>query len=126
MGFFSKKNNASPTEANLKINWIELDDISQLKEIKSNTKTSSIFKHSTRCGISRMVKKQFENGYSLNNDEMDMYYLDLLNHRDISNAISDEFNIVHESPQLIIIKNGEAIFNTSHGDINEIELAQYI
>ncbi len=107
--------------------WIVLNSLDQLSEIeaKSITKTQVIFKHSTRCGISRMVLSQFESEFEVSENSLDLYYLDLLNHRDISNAIAERFNVIHESPQLLIIKNGTAVANASHGSINDLKLHQY-
>jgi bacillithiol system protein YtxJ len=104
--------------------WIALNSIEHLKEIeaKSETKTQVIFKHSTRCGISRMVLSQFEKDFDTSSTNLDLHFLDLLNHRDISNAIAERFNVVHESPQLLIIKNGIAVSNASHGSINDLKL----
>jgi bacillithiol system protein YtxJ len=107
--------------------WIALNSIEHLKEIeaKSATKTQVIFKHSTRCGISRMVLSQFKKDFDTSSTNLDLHFLDLLNHRDISNAIAERFNVVHESPQLLIIKNGIAVSNASHGSINDLDLQQY-
>lgn len=108
--------------------WIVLNSLDQLSEIeaKSITKTQVIFKHSTRCGISRMVISQFESEFEVSENSLDLYYLDLLNHRDISNAIAERYNVVHESPQLLIIKNGTAVANASHGSINDLDLSGFI
>lgn len=104
--------------------WIDLNKMEQLDAIleKSKTKTQLIFKHSTRCGISRRVIGQFKNDYSLNEQQADLYYLDLLNYRDISAAIAERFKVVHESPQLLVIKNGVAVKHSSHGGINDMSL----
>src|SRR5690606_26666563 len=107
--------------------WITLNSSEQLAEIevKSTTKTQVIFKHSTRCGISRMVLSQFESDFNASENTLDLYYLDLLNYRDISNAIAERFNVVHESPQLLIIKNGISVSNASHGAINDLMLIDF-
>lgn len=83
MSFFNTLSGGDNNEGNSKVNWIPLTDISQLSEIEenSNGKTIGIFKHSTRCSISRFALKQFENEYDLTEDEIDLYFLDLLNHR---------------------------------------------
>lgn len=85
---------------------------------KSVEKPVVIFKHSTRCIISKTVLRNFENEVE-NSDapEVDFYYLDLLNYRDISNSIAEKLNVTHQSPQLILLKNKEAIYNTSHDRI---------
>lgn len=108
---------------NSKINWINLTQIEKIDEIinQSNEKPALIFKHSTRCHISKMVLKQFENEYNLD-DKMECYFLDLLEFRPISNAIAERFNIEHQSPQIILIKNGKAIYNASHESIAADEL----
>lgn len=108
----------------VKAPWVPLDNINQLDAIveASKTKPQLLFKHSTRCGISRMVKKQFETAYTLKENEADLYYLDLLNYRDVSNAVSTRFKVIHESPQLLVIKQEKVIVHVSHGAINELDL----
>ena len=108
--------------------WIPLNDIQQLQHIveKSKVKPQAIFKHSTRCGISRMVMNQFIDMYDLTENQLDLYYLDLLNYRAISDEVGIKFMIMHESPQLILIKNGKVMSHASHGAINNIELQNYI
>lgn len=106
--------------------WINLNSLSQLNEIeeKSKTKTQVIFKHSTRCGISRMVINQFVEAYDVDAN-LDLYYLDLLSYRDVSNEVGYQFQVMHESPQLLIIKNGVTVAHASHGQINMINLENY-
>lgn len=112
---------------NSKLDWKPLTDIGQLDEIVdlSNEKPVAIFKHSTRCSISRMALKQFENEFNLQ-DKIDIYFLDLLNYREISNEIANRFNVMHQSPQILLIKNGKAIYNDSHSDIEAAILKQYL
>lgn len=108
--------------------WIPLNEVTQLAAIKdkSTTKTQVIFKHSTRCGISRMVMKQFVDSYDFTEKDFDLYYLDLLNHREISNEIASKFEIMHESPQILVIKNGVVVAYASHGQINEMDLSKFV
>ena len=106
-----------------KINWIPLQDLGQLNEIMnfSNEKPVVIFKHSTRCSVSRFALKQFENEFDLG-DKVDAYFLDLLEHRAISNEIASRFGVYHQSPQLLLIKEGKCVYNVSHSDIDAEEL----
>jgi bacillithiol system protein YtxJ len=106
-----------------KINWIELTDLGQLTEIidSSHQQPVVIFKHSTRCSISRMALKQFENEFDLEGT-VTPYFLDLINHRDISNEIATRFDVYHQSPQLLLIKDGKSIYDASHSDIDAVEL----
>ena len=110
-----------------KIAWRQLTDLGLLNEIVelSNEKPVLIFKHSIRCSISRYSLKQFENDFELE-DRIIPYYLDLLNHRDISNAIAERFGVFHQSPQIIVIKDGKAIFDTSHESIDARKIEQYL
>ena len=110
-----------------KVGWIQLTDLGQLNEIvdSSTDKVVVIFKHSTRCSISRMVLKQFENEFDLQ-DKVVPYFLDLLEHRDISNEIATRFEVQHQSPQLIVIKDGKAIYNASHESIDAVKLEQFV
>ena len=117
---FGNSENADAPKSN--VNWIELTDIAQLMEIEaiSNAKPVVIFKHSTRCSISRMALKQFEREYDLN-ETVDAYFLDLIANREVSNEIANKFSVYHESPQLILIKNGKAIYDVSHSDIDAVK-----
>jgi bacillithiol system protein YtxJ len=125
MGVFSKIFGSSENQDNAKgkINWIPLQDLGQLNEIMtvSNEKPVIIFKHSTRCSVSRMALKQFENEFDLN-DKVDAYFLDLLEHREISNEIASRFGVFHQSPQLLLIKDGKSVYDVSHSDIDAEEL----
>lgn len=107
--------------------WILLTSLDQLQEIaeKSKGKTQLIFKHSTRCGISRMVKNQFIENYNLETNA-DLYYLDLLSYRDVSNEVGYKFNVLHQSPQLLIIKNDIVAKHASHGAINNLNYVNYV
>ncbi len=108
--------------------WQELTSIPQLDKIveASKTKTQAIFKHSTRCGISRMVIRNFESSFDLTEEQVDLYYLDLLSHRDVSSEISAKFQVFHESPQFIVIRNGVTVHHSSHSMITPQVLHQYI
>ena len=108
------------------MNWIELKSLEQLQDIRNAEGYSVIFKHSTRCSISMMARKRFELDWQTIPEGTPLYFLDLLNYRDISNAISSEFDIHHQSPQLLLIKDGECIYETSHGEISADELAGQI
>jgi bacillithiol system protein YtxJ len=108
------------------MNWISFNDQQQLQNIKSANGYSIIFKHSTRCSISMMAKKKFELDWDVLPENMSLYFLDLLSHRDISNAITDVFQVHHQSPQLLLIKDGECIFESSHGEISAEEVVEQI
>lgn len=105
------------------MNWIDLKSEGQLKELieKSRVKPQVIFKHSSRCGISAMAKGRLERSIAPAN--ADFYFLDLITYRNLSNKISSEFKVYHESPQILLIKNGKCVYDESHTSIsmNEIE-----
>lgn len=129
MGLFNKIfGNSEEAKEEKVLPWIPLNELQQLNQIesKSATKTQVIFKHSTRCGISRMVMNQFTDAYQFTEKNLDLYYLDLLNYRDISNEIAAKFQVMHESPQLLVIKNGVVVAHDSHGAINGIDLNRFI
>jgi len=94
--------------------WIHLTNIDQLTEIdqQSFNRPQFIFKHSTRCSISGMVLTRLERSKAP--EDIDCYILDLIKHRDISNKIAQEYDVYHESPQVLLIKNGECVYDESH------------
>ncbi len=109
------------------IKWIPLTSLEQLKEIKAQSKkeTVAIFKHSTRCGISSMVIKRFVASFDESLKDFKIYYLDLLSYREISSEIGYEFQVLHESPQLLVIKNEEVVAHASHYEIAQIDLRKF-
>ncbi|PKP28978.1 MAG: bacillithiol system redox-active protein YtxJ [Bacteroidetes bacterium HGW-Bacteroidetes-18] len=120
MGLFDNFfKSADKAENNIKINWVALTEKAQLEDIVkiSMTKPVLIFKHSTRCGISRMVFKNFESAYDIPETEIEMYFLDLLEYRNLSNDISEKFKVMHQSPQVLVIKNRKSVYNDSHHSI---------
>jgi len=101
------------------LDWKVLEDIKQLDDVLkiSQEKPVVIFKHSTSCGISRMVLNQFQNNADFDENAVLLLYLDLLAHRDISNAIADKFGVLHQSPQMIIVNKGQVVYHASHSAI---------
>ncbi len=112
-----------PNSNSSNINWTQLEDLGQLNEIitLSEEMPVIIFKHSTRCSISRMALKNFENEYDLG-ENVAAYFLDLISFRDISNEIASRFNVVHQSPQLLLIVGGKSVYDVSHSSIDAQEL----
>lgn len=104
------------------LKWNDLTDLKQLDGLVAESASVPvfIFKHSTRCSISRMALKNFERYYSI--DNASPYFLDLLSYRTISDAIASRFDVVHQSPQLILLKDGKCFYTVSHSDIDAEEL----
>ena len=99
--------------------WSNLTEENQIAEIiaLSNSIPVYIFKHSTTCGISAQAKENVEISFKNTDKPFLLYYLDLLKYRSISNEVASKFNIHHQSPQLILVHNGEVTFTTSHHKI---------
>lgn len=95
-----------------------MDSANQIDAIKQQAGYSLIFKHSTRCSISMMAKRRFELDWDKLPSDMPLYFLDLIQHRDISNKIAQDFQVHHESPQLLLVKDGECVLDLSHGEIS--------
>ena len=124
---FKENVNSSKEEIKETAKFYTLDKMEQFDEIDeiSQTKPVVLFKHSTRCSISRMALKQFETEFNFPKEKIDWYLLDLLNHRDLSNEIASKYNVVHQSPQIVVIRNGKAVFNESHNSISAEDLKQF-
>lgn len=129
MGLFDKvfKNQRDISKEEIKeVPWHALTEEEQIENIiaESKDKTIAIFKHSTRCGISRMVLKNFERSYDIcENPNHKLYFLDLLANREVSNRIAERLDVQHESPQLIVLKEGKVVEHASHHSI-ELELVK--
>ncbi|MFT7119224.1 MAG: bacillithiol system protein YtxJ [Nonlabens sp.] len=131
MGFMDKlfktqQNNVNEEQTG--IQWEPLESVDQLDNVIKNStlKPKVIFKHSTRCGISRMVLRQFENDFKKNDDEVTFYFLDLLNYREVSADVASKLNVVHQSPQVIILYDKEILHTESHQGIDIKKVQQIV
>lgn len=126
MSFFDKIFGGKQEEVQSKSFWNVIESEQDLEEAikKSYSGKIAIFKHSTSCFISKTVLRNFEKEIEEGSEHgATLYFLDLLAHRNLSNKIAEDFGIRHESPQLIVIKNGNEINNASHQDITLSQIA---
>ncbi|MDG3582341.1 bacillithiol system redox-active protein YtxJ [Galbibacter pacificus] len=128
MNFFKSIFGSSEENNKKSLVWNPLNSMEQLDEIieESRSVCAVIFKHSTRCGISRFALNNFEASYDIPEASAKLYFLDILAYRDISIAVAEKFDIVHESPQLLLIKGGKVVHNESHGQIDAREIAKFV
>lgn len=104
------------------MNWIPLNSLNQLEEISTQSEPVLIFKHSTRCPVSSMAKRNIEFESILLPKNIQTYFLDLIKFRDISNQVSEIWKIKHESPQVLLIHNHKCIYTSSHNEINVADI----
>lgn len=114
--FFDKKTDEGEQP---EVFWSYLEEVS-LDEIEKESykKPVILFKHSTRCSISRFVWNRFQQEYDIPNEKAALYFLDLLAYRSVSNEVAEKFGVIHQSPQVIVIKEGKAIYDASHDEID--------
>jgi bacillithiol system protein YtxJ len=108
-----------------KVKWSELKSINQIDEIREVSKDKSvlIFKYSSRCSLSQMALDRLERNWKESEmADVKSYFLDLISYREISNRIAHEFDVEHESPQVLIIENGKSIYDESHMGINYTQI----
>ncbi len=110
--------------------WKELNSFSQIEAqtLIKNHEGKSVFatsKHSTICSISSIAKRRIELEWNKLIAQFLFFYFDLIRNRHLSNKIAEHFEVKHKSPQLLLIQNGEALFNSSHLSINCKELSNY-
>ena len=104
------------------MNWIPLQNETQLEQIqeRSSGRPQVIFKHSTRCSTSAVVKGRLERAEKP--EAIDFYYLDLISYRPVSNKVADLFRIDHESPQVLLIRDGQCVYDESHMGITMADI----
>jgi bacillithiol system protein YtxJ len=107
------------------MHWIHLTDEEQLKQIisKSQIRPQVIFKHSTRCSISSVALQRLQKVSQPS--DIDFYFLDLLSYRGLSNKIAQEFNVPHESPQALVIRDGQCVYEESHMGISMNDIVMH-
>lgn len=132
MGLFDKifKNeNDGEKKERQSLPWNQLTSVEQLDVIEKESEGQyvAILKHSTRCGVSRMVLRTFEADYDLPEDApVKLYFLDLIAHREVSNRVAERFRVRHESPQLIILHNKEVLHHASHQQIQATKFQELV
>ena len=102
------------------MDWISLDSVNQLEQIatESKNKFEIVFKHSTRCPLSTVAKMRLQSKWTIPSDQILFYYLDIIKHRDISNELAERYQVKHESPQILLIRDDQAVYDNSHLDIS--------
>lgn len=103
------------------MDWIALKDLKQLDEIRAESKEKPvlIYKHSSRCNISRTAFDRLERRWDAGAaDGIKRYFLDLISYREVSNQIAEQFQVEHQSPQILVIKDGQSILDLSHYEID--------
>ena len=103
--------------------WLPLTDLDQLdRSIRnSSDRIQVFFKHSTRCSISRVALSRFDREPAVN-EPADFLLLDLLQYRPLSQQLTERLGITHESPQVLIVKNGACVYHANHLDIEPTEI----
>ncbi len=105
------------------MNWLKLETLSDYNKMVASSNEEgyfavAVFKHSTRCPVSMMAKLKMSTTWDIDEHKVPLYYLDLIKYREISNQIAADFDVQHESPQLLIIKNNKCVNHASHGAIS--------
>jgi len=128
MGIFGGMFGKSEERPTSKLQWNYLESMESLDSAEqlSHEKTVVLFKHSTRCSVSRFVLKQFENTFDIAEDKVELYFLDLIEYRPISNEIAERFGVTHQSPQMIVLKDGKAVYDASHESIDARSLEKLV
>jgi bacillithiol system protein YtxJ len=111
------------------MNWIHLTSVAQLDELVAASETSTvlILKHSNRCNICHVVLDRVERNWKEHDGEkLIPYFLDVIRHRDVSNAIEARFGVRHESPQVLLVKNGKCIYSATHSEINYADIMEEV
>ena len=109
--------------------WSKLKSVSQLDQIKEESQYNPvlIFKYSSRCSISQMALDRLERNWkSAEMQDVKSYFLDLISYREISNRVAHEFDVEHESPQILVIEKGKSIYNRSHMGIDYQQIREAV
>ena len=125
MGLFGR----SKKESADKVNWVKLqssDELDRLIQTDSHQLPVVLFKHSTRCSISAMALRRMGEGWDVAAEIAIPVFLDLIRYRDLSNQIADDLGVRHESPQVLLVKDGKCIYHASHSQIDPEEIKEYL
>ena len=110
------------------MNWKHLNSKDDLDEAITSSSNSLVilFKHSTRCSVSRMAMKMLEQGWDESLDSVSAYYLDLIEYREVSSTIAEKLSIEHQSPQLLVLKSRQVVHHANHHSIDVNTVKNYL
>ena len=110
------------------INWIPITSPEQIREIQERSKEIPclIFKHSTSCSISALARHRLENAWDLNDNQVEVYFLNILRYRAISNQLAEDYEVWHESPQILLIRDEKCHYHSSHLDISVNQIKEQL
>ena len=113
---FFKTEETTPDKS---FNWFTIKSKEQFQELDrlSKDKLMVIFKHSTMCPISSMALKRFQKEADFDTEQVDLFFVNVIDQQAIADAIGEYYGVVHQSPQLLIIKDGEAVYHSSHSAV---------
>lgn len=121
MGWFSN------SSASKKLNWIDLNSVDELSSLlKKEDKPIVLFKHSTRCAISSMALSGLESEWEIDDNDVYLGFIDLVKNRDVSNTCAELTKVTHQSPQVIVVNNGEVTHNASHSAIRFDQIKKFL
>lgn len=119
MGLFDKLT-SGPSETQTDEIWSTISEPSQLQTVlqQSEEKPQLIYKHSHRCSVCFVAKGNLEKAADEIREQADMHCLNVVKNREASDMIASDLDVRHESPQVIMLNNGEVIWHASHGSID--------
>ncbi len=122
MGFLNKLFGKGTEESD----WVQLESEDSVEEVftASGTRIQLILKHSQSCAVSFFAKQNLDSVPLEEWPEMDRSMVEVVRLRPISQYIAQKTSIRHESPQVLVIVNGEVIFHTSHSEVNKLNIQQ--
>ena len=108
------------------MNWQAIESIDKLDNLLASNETFLIFKHSTRCPVSSAAKRRFEADWFKQARTIPAYYLDLIEYRDVSNKVASDLEVIHQSPQLILVHQKAVLHHSSHTSISADKVLKHI
>jgi bacillithiol system protein YtxJ len=101
-------------------NFFRIDDRATLDNLLSDSKqkTVLVFKHSNACPISARAYREMQKL----EDEVNLLEIQAV--PDLSREVESLTGVTHESPQVILLRDGKAVWNASHFDVNAASVSQ--
>ena len=102
--------------------FVKVTDTKSLDELADRSKERPvvIFKHSLTCPISAAAYDQMAEF------DGEVALVEVQRARDLSGEIENRLGVTHESPQVIILRNGQVAWNASHFKITAGAVAEAV
>jgi bacillithiol system protein YtxJ len=92
------------------------EDDAQAASLLARHPVHIVFKHSPTCGVSAIARAEMHR-YAQRPDTLPVEVVDVIGQRRLSKALAHRTEVRHESPQVLLVRDGTVVWHASHWQV---------